>query len=107
MSTSKSHHLSAAEVAASGLRRWLAEGGGNLRLLLPEGMLIAWITSVIALRRADGRARIASASLNRRAVGAEARAEMWYGNEAGAIVVIVVTAIVVGAFVWWSRRERL
>ena len=35
--------------SAHHLGRWLAEGGGNLLLLIPEAMLIACITSAIVL----------------------------------------------------------
>jgi len=31
---------------------------------------------------------------------------MWYGNEAGAIVVIVLAALAVAGLIWYVRRER-
>jgi hypothetical protein len=32
---------------------------------------------------------------------------VWYRNEAGAIVVMVLAAVVGAAVIWYGRRERL
>jgi hypothetical protein len=32
---------------------------------------------------------------------------MWYGNEAGAIVVIIIAVLAVAALTWFVRRERM
>jgi len=33
--------------------------------------------------------------------------DIWYGNEAGAVTVFLLAAVMVAVLVWYSRRERL